>query len=140
MAADYYKTLGVSKDASADDIKKAYRKLARKYHPDANPGDGSAEGRFKEIGEAYDVLSDPEKRKRYDTFGKAAFGGGARAGGADPFTGGAFDPRDMAANFDLGDLFGGLFNRRRSGAQARPLRGADVEARVEVSFEDALRG
>src|ERR671933_727835 len=95
MAADLYETLGVSRTATPDELKKAYRKLARRYHPDANPGDEKAEERFKEINEAYDVLSDAEKRKQYDTFGRG-FGGfrptGGTGGGA-PF-GGGFDPRD----------------------------------------------
>jgi molecular chaperone DnaJ len=133
-----YDTLGVKKGASADEIKKAYRKLAAKYHPDRNPGDASAEERFKEVQNAYDVLSDTEKRAQYDRFGSAD----GRPG---------FDPRNFnfggGGNFtindlgDLGDLFGGLFNR--GGTRARrpqPERGADVEVVVNVSFEDSLRG
>src|ERR1041384_1184158 len=95
---DYYKILGVNKTASADEIKKAYRKLAVKYHPDKNPGDASAEEKFKELGEAYDVVSDPEKRAAYDRFGHQAFagaGGGARGGGAGGFGGGFHDPFDI---------------------------------------------
>ena len=127
-----YETLGVAKNASADEIKKAYRKLARQYHPDANPGDASAEERFKEVQGAYDVLSDPEKRKQYDTFGSAD---GRRAGPGD-FTW-------STDGFDLGDLFGGIFGRGRGPQQqqqARGQRGADVEVQVNLSFEDALRG
>jgi molecular chaperone DnaJ len=133
-----YDTLGVKKGASEAEIKKAYRKLAAQYHPDRNPGDASAEEKFKEVQSAYDVLSDPEKRKQYDRFGSAD----GRAG---------FDPRNFnfgsGGNFtindlgDLGDLFGGLFGR--GGARARrpePERGADVEVTVNVSFEDSLRG
>jgi molecular chaperone DnaJ len=131
--ADHYETLGVKRDASAAEIKKAYRKLARKYHPDANPGDKQAEERFKRVGEAYDVLSDPDKRKQYDTFGQTF-----RTGQAPP--GGGFQGFDFGgAGFDLGDLFGGLFNRGGAKAQT-PQRGADVEAQVRVSFADALKG
>jgi len=136
--ATLYDTLGVKKGASADEIKKAYRKLAAKYHPDKNPGDASAEERFKDVQNAYDVLSDPEKRKQYDSFGSA----NGRPG---------FDPRDFnfggGGNYtftdlgDLGDLFGGLFNRGGTRTQRRqPERGADIEVSVNVSFEDSLRG
>src|SRR5712691_6753774 len=133
--ATLYDTLGVKKGASADEIKKAYRKLAAKYHPDRNPGDASAEEKFKEVQSAYDLLSDPAKRKQYDTFGATD----GRPG---------FDPRDF--NFriddlgDLGDLFGGLggiFGRgARAQARRQPERGADIEVEVNVSFEDSLRG
>jgi molecular chaperone DnaJ len=132
--ASHYETLGVAKGASADEIKKAYRKLARKYHPDANPGDAAAEERFKQINEANDVLSDPEKRKQYDSFGQT-FRAGQGPGG--------FSAQDFrgAEGFDLGDLFGGLFARGGRGPeQQRPLRGADVEVAVRISFDDALRG
>jgi molecular chaperone DnaJ len=130
-----YDTLGVKKGASADEVKKAYRKLAAKYHPDKNPGDASAEEKFKEVQNAYDVLSDAEKRKQYDRFGDA----NGRRG---------FDPGDFnfrgGENFnvgDLGDLFGGLFNRGTTRTR-RPQaeRGADIEAPVSLSFEDSLRG
>jgi molecular chaperone DnaJ len=131
---DLYETLGVKKSASADEIKKAYRKLARESHPDANPGDAAAEERFKEVQGAYDVLSDPEKRKQYDAFGAA---NGRGPGGF-----------NYAADFDLGDLggiFGDLFSGggrfRRGGRQEAPgRRGADLEAEVRLSFEDSLRG
>jgi molecular chaperone DnaJ len=139
--ATLYDTLGVKKGASADEIKKAYRKLAAKYHPDKNPGDASSEEKFKEVQNAYDTLSDPEKRKSYDTFGSA----NGRPG---------FDPRNFnfggGGNFtindlgDLGDLFGGLggvFGRGGTRTQRRvPERGADIEVQVNVSFEDSLRG
>jgi molecular chaperone DnaJ len=133
--ATLYDTLGVKKNASTEEIKKAYRKLAAKYHPDRNPGDTSAEEKFKEVQNAYDVLANPEKRKQYDTFGAA----NGRPG---------FDPRNFnfeGADFtftDLGDLFGGLFGGRGgTRAQRRqPERGADVEVQVNVSFEDSLRG
>src|SRR5436309_9327623 len=137
--ATLYDTLGVKKGASADEIKKAYRKLASQYHPDKNPGDTSAEERFKEVQNAYDVLSDPEKRKQYDTFGTDGRRGGP---GFDPrdFGGGNFTINDLG---DLGDLFGGFFGGRagRGGTRrAQPERGPDVEVAVNVSFEDSLRG
>jgi len=136
--ATLYDTLGVKKGASADEIKKAYRKLAAQYHPDKNPGDAAAEEKFKEVQNAYDVLSDPEKRKQYDRFGE----NGRRAGPG-------FDPSNFGGNFtindlgDLGDLFGGLFGGRagRGGTRrAQPERGVDLEVPVNVSFEDSLRG
>ena len=131
--ATLYDSLGVTKDASAEEIKKAYRKLARKHHPDANPGDAAAEATFKEVQTAYDVLSDPEKRKQYDTFGSA----NGRVGGP----GGA---QFQDFDFDLGDLFGGLFGRGGGAGGARrgpaPERGADLEAQVSISFEDSLAG
>src|SRR5688572_28727924 len=132
QAKSLYEVLGVAKNASAAEIKKAYRKLARQYHPDRNPGDTDAEERFKEIQGAYDVLSDPEKRKQYDAFGSA---GGRRPGPGD-FT------WTSAEGFDLGDIFGGLFSRGRGGRQQQPRgqRGADVEVQINLSFEDALRG
>jgi molecular chaperone DnaJ len=129
-----YDALGVSKTASQDEIKKAYRKLARQYHPDTNAGDKEAEERFKEIQGAYDVLSDPEKRKQYDAFGSADGRAGFPGRGAG---GGNF-------NFDFGDisdLFGGLgdiFGRGQT--PQRPGRGADLQAQVGLSFEDSLRG
>ena len=139
--ATHYETLGVPKGASADEIKKAYRKLARRYHPDRNPGDNAAEERFKQIGEAYEVLSDPEKRKQYDTFGQTFRPGQGPAGGG--FQGFDFSGAGPGtAGFDLGDLFGGLFNRggggRTAGREAQ--RGADVEVQVQISFPDSLRG
>jgi molecular chaperone DnaJ len=131
-----YDTLGVKKGASADEIKKAYRKLAAKYHPDKNPGDASAEEKFKEVQNAYDVLSDAEKRKQYDRFGDA---NGRR--GFDP---GDFNFRGGGSNFDvgdIGDLFGGLFNRGTTRTRRpQPERGADIEVPVNLSFEDSLRG
>ncbi len=134
--ANHYDTLGVPKGASQEEIKKAYRKLAREYHPDANPGDATAEERFKQIGEAYDILSDPEKRKQYDTFGQNFRPGAGPQGGAQ-----GFDFSGAGANFDLGDLFGGLFNRGGAGRSGTTQqRGSDVEARVELSFADALQG
>jgi molecular chaperone DnaJ len=128
MSATLYETLGVAKSASQDEIKKAYRKLAREYHPDRNPDDNAAEERFKEVQHAYDVLGDAQKRKQYDA-GPRSFDGRAGHGG---FT---FE------DFDLGDLFGGLFRGGRAGRErAQPARGADLEAVVNLSFEDSLRG
>ena len=131
-----YDTLGVAKNASDDEIKKAYRKLARKHHPDANPGDKDAEERFKEVQTAYDVLSDPEKRKQYDRFGSQ----NGRPGAGPTVDFGNFDFGDIG---DLGDIFGGLFGgagRTRTRAQRQPQRGGDIEAEVHLSFEDSLRG
>jgi molecular chaperone DnaJ len=134
-ASNLYEALGVSKSASQDEIKKAYRKLARQYHPDRNPGDATAEERFKEVQTAYDVLSDPEKRKQYDAFGSAD---GRGPGGWNANWAGDFNIGD------LGDLFGGLFGGGggRGGTRVRrqTARGADLEATVNVSFEDSLRG
>jgi molecular chaperone DnaJ len=126
MARDFYEVLGVQRKASSDEIKKAYRKLARQYHPDRNPGDAAAEERFKEIQEAYDTLSDPDKRKSYDAGGMfGAFGrGGPGAGG---FTA------------DLGDIFSSIFNRGGRPAQ-EPMRGRDLETEVRLSFQQAIEG
>jgi molecular chaperone DnaJ len=134
---DYYETLGISKDATDTDIKKAYRKLAKKYHPDMNPGDESAEHKFKEATEAYEVLSDSSKRSKYDQFGHAAFGNGA--GGAGGFSGG-FDFSDVGDMFGdiFGDFFGGGGSRRRN-ANA-PTRGASVKTSVTLDFKEAVFG
>ena len=135
-----YDVLGVSKGASADEIKKAYRKLARQYHPDRNPGDASAEERFKEVQGAYDVLSDPDKRKQYDAFGSANGrpGGGGFTGGNYNFAG-DFNVGDLG---DFGDFLGGMFGGARGGTrrQSRAQRGNDVEVEVNLSFEDSLKG
>jgi molecular chaperone DnaJ len=132
---DLYETLGVARGAPQDEIKKAYRKLARQYHPDANPGDASAEERFKEVQGAYDVLSDPDKRKQYDAFGSA---NGRGPGGPGP-GGFRFDTEGFDLG-DLGDIFGGLFGQRGAPRQERGQRGRDLEVEVRLSFEDSLRG
>ena len=136
MPPSYYETLGVAKGASADEIKKAYRKLARRYHPDANPGDAAAEEKFKQIGEAHDVLSDPEKRKQYDTFGQTIRPGQGAPGGG--FQG--FDFGTAGGGFDFGDLFGGLFGRGGGRTPGATPRGADLEVEVKLSFADSLTG
>jgi molecular chaperone DnaJ len=138
-AKSLYDVLGVAKNASQDEIKKAYRKLAREYHPDRNPGDKSAEEKFKEIQGAYDVLSDTEKRKQYDAFGSVD----GRVGGPGPGGGIRFEDFDLGdLGGGLGDIFGGLFGGRgRSGrARNQAQKGADLEVAVNLSFEDALRG
>lgn len=133
---DYYEVLGVDRGADEDTLKKAYRKLAKKYHPDMNPGDKEAEAKFKEATEAYSVLSDPDKRRQYDQFGHAAFEGGGGAGG---FGGFDFSGADMGDIF--GDIFGDLFGGGRSRrANNGPQRGANLRAVVHISFEEAVFG
>ncbi len=134
---DYYEVLGVDKNADEAALKKAYRVLAKKYHPDMNPGDAEAEKKFKEASEAYAVLSDPEKRRQYDQFGHAAFEGGAGAGG---FGGFDFNGADFTDIF--GDLFGDLFGggRRSGGARNGPMKGANVRTSVRITFEEAVFG
>lgn len=142
---DYYKVLGVPKDATTAEIKKTYRKLAREFHPDANKGDAKAEDRFKDISEAYDVLSDDKRRKEYDE-ARSLFGsGGMRPGAGTNGAGYSFDFGDLFSGSQtggggggIGDVFGGLFNR--GGRQAQPRRGADVETEVTLSFEEAVDG
>lgn len=133
---DYYEVLGVDKNADDAALKKAYRVLAKKYHPDANPGDKEAERKFKEASEAYAVLSDPEKRRQYDQFGHAAFEGGA--GGAGGF--GGFDfSGDMSDIF--GDIFGDFFGGgRRRGPSNGPMQGANLRAGIRITFEEAISG
>ena len=140
---DYYEVLGVEKSASAEEIKKSYRKKAMKYHPDRNPGDKEAEEKFKELGEAYEVLSDDDKRSRYDQFGFAGVdpnygaGQGGFGGGFGGFGGG------FGGFGDFGDIFGDLFgggSGRRANAQSVPRRGDNVGARLELTFEEAAFG
>lgn len=135
---DYYEVLGVDKNADDAALKKAYRALAKKYHPDMNPGDKEAEKKFKEASEAYAVLSDPEKRRQYDQFGHAAFDGGA--GGAGGFGGFDFNSADFGDIF--GDIFGDLFGGRRGSAGARsgPMKGANLRTSVRITFEEAVFG
>ncbi len=135
---DFYEVLGINKGASADEIKKAYRKEAKKYHPDLHPGDKAEEAKFKEVNEAYEVLSDSEKKARYDQFGHAGvdpnFGGGA--GGGNPFGGGFDDFGDIFSNIFGGGFGFGGGNARRNG----PKRGADIRQTVELTFEEAAFG
>lgn len=132
---DYYEVLGVSKTASESEIKKAYRKLAKKYHPDTNPGDKEAEVKFKEASEAYAVLSDSEKRQKYDQFGHAAFDGGA-GGGA-----GGFDFSGMDMGDIFGDIFGDFFGGGRGhGGSSGPSKGANIRTTVRITFEEACFG
>lgn len=151
MDKDFYAELGVSADASAEDIKKSYRKLARELHPDANPNDKTAEQRFKAVSEAYGVLSDTEKRRQYDEARKLFGGGTFRGPGGGP---GGFDLGDLFTTAGatrpsagsaggLGDLLGGLFGRTRTSTTApgaRPQRGADVNSEVRIDFEQSVRG
>lgn len=136
---DYYEVLGVDKGADDASIKKAYRSLAKKYHPDMNPGDAEAEARFKEVNEAYDVLSDSDKRAKYDQYGHAAFDPSAAGGGAGFGGFGGFS--DFG---DIGDIFGSFFGGGFGGSSSRranaPTRGEDVSARVSISFEEAVFG
>ena len=141
MGKDYYQILGVKREAGQKEIKQAYRRLARKHHPDVNPGDRSSESKFKEINEAYEVLSDPEKRKKYDLFGDkwqyadqfSDFGGGRTP----------FDFGDMSSGMGgIGDIFESLFGGFRAGGKTsrRPRRGQDMEHPVEITLEEAYNG
>ncbi len=144
LEKDYYEVLGVAKDASQDEIKKAYRKLARANHPDANPGDPQAEQRFKDVGEAYSILGDETKRREYDEIRRLGAAGFAGGGDGRGFGGGGFDTGD------LGDLLGQMFGQgassgfstgpRTAGARRRPAKGKDLRADVHLTFEDALAG
>ena len=149
---DYYKALGVSKKASADEVRKAYRRLARKYHPDVNPGDQSAEQRFKDVQEAYDVLSDEKKRQMYDQFGFYSENAGFQGGGASPggFDFNGFDFSDFHSGGSgggragwggFGDLFSQMFRQGgESPPRAEPQSGEDLEYAVDIGFWDAIRG
>ena len=135
---DYYDVLGISRDADAAAIKRAYRKLAKKYHPDSNPGDKTAEQMFKDVNEAYDVLSDPKKKKLYDQFGHAAFdgtGGGASGfGGFEGFSGFDFD------DFDLGSIFESMMGGGRKSRGPRKQKGEDVVVKMSLTFDEAVYG
>ena len=144
---DYYEVLGVGKNANADEIKKAYRKAAIKYHPDKNPGDKEAEEKFKEAAEAYDVLSNPDKRARYDQFGHAGMSGAAGAsGGFGGFSGGGFSMEDIFSQF--GDIFGGHFSGGFSGFSGsgrgqrsqRVNKGSDLRVRVKLTLAEIAKG
>jgi molecular chaperone DnaJ len=135
---DYYATLEVDKKASPDEIKKAYRKLARRYHPDRNPEDKQAEARFKEISQAHDVLADPEKRRQYDSGSGPFAGAGSSGGGFGGF--GNFDFDSSSMGDILSNLFGGSASGRRTRAKPRPERGRDLETEVSISFEQAIAG
>src|SRR5215204_2882252 len=159
MAAkqDYYEILGIKRDAKPDEIKKAYRRLARKYHPDVNPGDKAAEERFKLMSEAHDVLSDPKKRAVYDRFGQYSdnLADAAARGGTSSSSGGAAPGFDFTG-FDWGttsgagggtsikdifsDLFGGGAAKEKEPPRPQPKRGADIEMPLALSFEEALQG
>ena len=132
---DYYEVLGVDRGADEATIKKAYRQLAKKYHPDANPGDKEAEAKFKEASEAYAVLSDSEKRRQYDQFGHAAFEGGAGGAGAGGFDFSGMDFSDMFGDI-FGDFFGGGSRRNSNG----PMKGANLRTSVRITFEEAVFG
>lgn len=137
---DYYEVLGVGRDADEATLKKAYRQIAKKYHPDMNPGDAEAEKKFKEASEAYAVLSDPDKRRQYDQFGHAAFEGGA--GGAGGFGGfGGFDFSGADFSDIFGDIFGDLFGGGRRGrANQGPMKGMNIRKSVRLTFEEAVFG
>ena len=147
MKKDFYEILGVSKSASQDEIKKAYRKVAMQFHPDRNPGDKAAEEKFKEAAEAYEILSDTDKRTQYDRFGHQAPG---RGGGSGGFNGGGMNMDDIFSNF--GDIFGddspfGSFfggggggGRRSSGGRARGVRGSNLRIKIKLNYEEMAKG
>lgn len=144
MKKDYYEVLGISKSASHDEIKKAYRKVAMQYHPDRNPGDKPSEEKFKEAAEAYEILSDADKRAQYDRFGHSAFSPG-RGGG---FSGGSMNMDDIFSQFGdifgdespFGSFFGGSGGRRSSGGRARGVRGSNLRIKIKLNYEEMARG
>lgn len=131
---DYYEVLGVSRDATADEIKKAYRTLGKKYHPDVNPGDKEAEEKFKEVGEAYSVLSNPDKRRQYDQYGHSAFENGGMGGGQ------GFDFNGMDFGDLFGDLFGGMFGGGSRRSSDGPMKGASLQTGIRITFDEAMKG
>ena len=139
---DYYEVLGVERNADADTIKKAYRKAAIKFHPDKNPGDKEAEEKFKEAAEAYDVLSNEDKRARYDRFGHAGMGGAAGGGGFSGFSGGGFSMEDIFEQFGdiFGGAFGGGFGGGRSSRSRTVNRGSDIRITVKLSLQEVAEG
>ncbi len=149
MSKDFYSVLGVAKSATAEEIKKAYRKLAMQLHPDKNPGNKKAEDKFKEVTEAYEVLSDPQKRKNYDSFGSAdftGFGAGAGAAGgfegfrqSGGFQGGGYNPNQENFQDIFGDVFGDLFSAGRA-RQRKPSRGADLRYSLSITLEESASG
>ena len=141
---DFYEILGVSKSASADEIKKAYRKVAMQFHPDRNPGDKAAEEKFKEAAEAYEILSDTDKKAKYDRFGHQAFGPGTGGGG---YSGGGMDMNDIFSQFGdvfgddmFGGFFGGGHSRSRGGAKARGQRGSNLRIKLKLNYEEIAGG
>lgn len=137
---DYYEILGVSRNATDDDIKKAYRELTKKYHPDLHPGNKTMEARFKEINEAHEVLKDPKKRGEYNRFGSAAFEPGFQGARTYTYSGGAVNPEDLGFDFGgLEDIFGDIFGKKTR-PQRGPSRGEDVEYALEIGFEQAIKG
>lgn len=141
MKRDYYEILGISKTATADEIKKAYRKVAMQYHPDRNPGDKTAEEKFKEAAEAYEVLSDADKRAQYDRFGHAGVGGGGRRGAGGPNMEDIFSQfGDIFGDDIFGSFFGGGGRGGRSQQRARGTRGSNIRVKIKLTFEDIAKG
>jgi molecular chaperone DnaJ len=143
MKRDFYEILGVAKSASQDEIKKAYRKVAMQFHPDRNPGDKSAEDKFKEAAEAYEILSDTDKRAQYDRFGHQAFGGGNRGGGGG-FSGSNMNMDDIFSQFGdifgdespFGNFFGGGGRRSSGGGRSRGVRGSNLRIKIKLNYEE----